>query len=99
MRTKSDEVAHSIFVARGTFIGIPIAFINRSDALWGPDGKDFRPERWLETDGITQQARELQGYHHLLTFGDGPKACLGKLFAIAEVKVCRHPHNMDAQKP
>ena len=45
MLTKSDEVAYSIFVARGTFIGIPIAFINRSDALWGPDGKDFRPER------------------------------------------------------
>ncbi|KIM65670.1 hypothetical protein SCLCIDRAFT_1212070 [Scleroderma citrinum Foug A] len=84
--TKSGEFTHDIFVARGTLVGIPISFINRSDALWGPDAKQFRPERWLEADGITPQARELQGYRHLLTFGDGPKMCLGKLFAIAEVK-------------
>ena len=92
MRTKSGDVAHNIFVARGTLLTVPITFINRSDALWGPDAKQFRPERWLEPDGIAPQARELQGYRHILTFGDGPKMCLGKLFAIAEVKVRFHQY-------
>ncbi|KAL4063873.1 cytochrome P450 [Scleroderma yunnanense] len=86
VHTKSGEVVHDLFVPRGAFVGIPIIFINRSDTLWGADAKDFRPERWLETNGITKQAQELQGYRHLLTFGDGPKTCLGKLFAIIEVK-------------
>ncbi|KAL4079875.1 cytochrome P450 [Scleroderma yunnanense] len=86
VRTKSGEVVHSLFVARGTFFCVPIIFLSHSDAIWGPGAKDFRPERWLERDGITKHAQEFQGYHHLLSFGDGPKTCLGKLFAIAEVK-------------
>ena len=90
VHTKSGDVVHNIFVTRGTFITIPTTFINYSEALWGPDAKIFRPERWLETDGITPQARELQGYRHLLTFGDGPKMCLGKLFVVTELKVCFH---------
>jgi len=90
VRIKSGEFVHNIFVARGTLLSVPVSFVNRSDALWGSDAKQFRPERWLETDDATPQARELQGYRHLLTFGDGPKMCLGKLFAIAEVKVSYH---------
>ena len=90
VRTKSGEVAHNIFVARGTFVTVPTTFINCSEALWGPDAKQFRPERWVETDSIPQQAQELQGHRHILTFADGPKMCLGKLFVIAEIKVCCH---------
>ena len=90
MRTKSGEVVHNICVTRGTFITIPVGTVNRLEALWGADAKQFRPERWLETNA---QARELQGYRHLVTFGDGPKACLGRVFAIAEIKVCCHVYN------
>ena len=33
---------------------------------------------------------EIKGYKHLLTFGNGPRTCLGKNFALLEVKVrCR----------
>ena len=98
MRTKSGEFTHNIFVARGTLVSVPVSFVNRSNALWGPDAKQFRPERWLETNGATPQAQELQGYHHLLTFGEGPKMCLGKLFAIAEIKVCCHQYRRSQQK-
>ena len=90
MVTRSSEITENISVAQGAFISVPIAFINRSDVLWGADSKEFRPERWLNKDGVAELTREPQGYRqHLLTFGDGPKACLGKLFAIAEIRVRR----------
>ncbi|KAI6096692.1 cytochrome P450 [Pisolithus croceorrhizus] len=87
VRTKSGEVVDSIAVERGTVIGISIPCMNRSEAIWGPDAKVFRPERWLESDGITKKAQEVKGHRHLLTFSDGPRTCIGKLFAVAEVKI------------
>ncbi|KAI5999039.1 cytochrome P450 [Pisolithus marmoratus] len=87
VQTKSGEVVDSIAVERGTVIGISIPCINRSEAIWGPDAKVFRPERWLEADGLTQKAQEVKGYRHLLTFSDGPRTCIGKLFAITEAKM------------
>ncbi|KAF8173848.1 cytochrome P450 [Mycena galopus ATCC 62051] len=82
--TPSGEIISSITVAKGTVIVEPIRAINRSEALWGPDAKEFKPERWFED--IPVGARELQGYRHLLTFHDGPRTCLGKAFALAEFK-------------
>ncbi|KAI6015834.1 cytochrome P450, partial [Pisolithus microcarpus] len=58
--------------------------MNRSEAIWGPDAKVFKPERWLEPDGITKKAQEVKGHGHVLTFSDGPRTCIGKLFAVAE---------------
>ncbi|KIN96258.1 hypothetical protein M404DRAFT_1006875 [Pisolithus tinctorius Marx 270] len=84
--TKSGQAINSISVARGTKIGLPMACINRSTAIWGPDAKVFRPERWLEKDGIPKKAQDVQGYRHLLTFADGPRNCLGKGFAVSEMK-------------
>ncbi|KAI6037503.1 cytochrome P450 [Pisolithus marmoratus] len=84
--TKSGEVVDSIAVERGTVISISVPYMNYSDAIWGPDAKAFRPERWLEVDGGTRKAQEVKGYRHLLTFSDGPRTCIGKLFAIAEIK-------------
>ncbi|KAG2129602.1 cytochrome P450 [Suillus clintonianus] len=71
----------------GTLITISVAAINRSLAIWGPDVKEFNPDRWLAEEGISGKAKEVQGHRHLLTFVDGPRTCLGKDFAIAEFKV------------
>jgi len=87
VRTASGKMVDSISVAKGTFIRIPAGAINRSLAIWGPDAKEFKPDRWLAEEGITGKAKEVQGHRHLLTFIDGPRTCLGKDFAIAEFKV------------
>ncbi|OAX33610.1 cytochrome P450, partial [Rhizopogon vinicolor AM-OR11-026] len=84
--TASGKMTESISVAKGTFISIPIAAINRSTSIWGPDAKQFKPDRWLTEDGINGKAKEVQGHRHLLTFVDGPRTCLGKDFAIIEIK-------------
>ncbi|KAG1882703.1 cytochrome P450 [Suillus subluteus] len=86
VRTESGKMTDSISIGKGTFITIPGAAINRSSAIWGPDAKEFKPDRWLTEDGITGKAKEVQGHRHLLTFVDGPRTCLGKDFAVTEFK-------------
>ncbi|KAG1842981.1 cytochrome P450 [Suillus subalutaceus] len=85
VRTESGEMTDSICIAKGTLITISGAAINRSSAIWGPDAKEFKPDRWL-TEDVIGKAKEVQGHRHLLTFADGPRTCLGKDFALTEFK-------------
>jgi cytochrome P450 len=85
--TRSGKMTDSISIAKGSSMVISIRAINRSLAIWGPDAKEFKPDRWLTEDGISGKAKEVQGHRHLLTFVDGPRTCLGKDFAVAEFKV------------
>ncbi|KAG6330537.1 hypothetical protein ID866_8551 [Astraeus odoratus] len=87
VRTKTGETVNDIILARGNVVVIPIPSVNRSEAIWGFDAKVFKPERWLDAEGVTQNAYEVPGHRHLLTFGEGTKHCLGKYFAIAEIKI------------
>ncbi|KAJ7916309.1 cytochrome P450 [Mycena leptocephala] len=82
--TPSGETVTSIVVAKGSVIVEPIRCVNRSEAIWGPDAKEFNPERWFAD--VPGPTKELQGHRHLLTFHDGPRTCLGKAFALAEFK-------------
>ncbi|KAG2144211.1 cytochrome P450 [Suillus clintonianus] len=86
VRTASGKMTDSISIAKGTIFTISATAINRSVAVWGPDAKEFKPERWLAEEGISGKAKDVQGHRHLLTFIDGPRTCLGKDFAVAEFK-------------
>lgn len=86
LQTAHDETVDHISVTAGQQILIPVRSVNRSTNLWGTDAKEFRPQRWLEEVGIQGEANSFPGYRHLLTFGDGPKMCLGRSFALAEFK-------------
>ncbi|KAH7923529.1 cytochrome P450 [Leucogyrophana mollusca] len=86
IQTASGQLVDRISMTKGTLISIPMRSVNRSVALWGSDAKDFKPERWIHEDGISEKAKEIQGHRHLLTFIDGPRTCLGKGFAVAEFK-------------
>ncbi|KAF8622442.1 hypothetical protein AX15_007025 [Amanita polypyramis BW_CC] len=81
---QTQTTTDTVFIPKGTIIGIPIMYFNRSETLWGPDAKKFIPERWLGE--LTYPAKELHGYRHLFTFADGPRMCLGRGFALAEIK-------------
>ena len=89
--TASGVRVDHISIAKGASVKVPIRAINRSETLWGLDAKEFVPERWLDNEaGLTTKAKEVQGYHHLLSFSDGPRTCLGRAFALAEFKVRHH---------
>ncbi|KAJ6487823.1 cytochrome P450 [Mycena sanguinolenta] len=82
------KLVDSVFVSKGTTVTLPIECINRSEVFWGPDAKMFNPARWIdESHGVDKhRAQEIQGYRHLLTFSDGARMCLGKVFAVTEFK-------------
>lgn len=77
-----------IVIAKGSLVTVSIRVMNRSEVFWGPNAKEFEPERWLTLNDDPLRAKEIQGHRHLVTFLDGPRTCLGKSFALAEFKVC-----------
>ena len=91
VRTASGELVDSIFVAKGSLVRIPIIGINMSEELWGSDAGKFDPKRWmglnLDEGGGGHRSTEIQGYKHLLTFINGSRMCLGRNFAVTEIKV------------
>lgn len=97
----NGESIDHVVIAKGAYVTVPIRCVNISEAIWGPDAKAFNPQRWLTpdrrsvtVDGLTSKAKELHGYHHLLSFSDGHRVCLGKYFALAEFKVLCISHRI-----
>ncbi|KAG2127110.1 cytochrome P450 [Suillus clintonianus] len=87
MRTATGTYTDSVCIPKGTVVVIPLAALNCSVSMWGPDAKEFKPSRWFELNEDTREAREtLHGYRHLMSFGDGPRMCLGRVFALTEFK-------------
>ncbi|KAF8632084.1 hypothetical protein AX15_002060 [Amanita polypyramis BW_CC] len=84
MKIATGEIVDSVFIPKGTAVTSPFVFINRSEQFWGPDAKEFKPERWLMENPCL--SKDLHGHRHIYTFSDGPKICLGKGFAITELK-------------
>ncbi|KAI0654634.1 cytochrome P450 [Cubamyces menziesii] len=83
-RGLDGEMHDSIEVPEGTMMIIPFMAIHRSTAIWGPDAAEFRPERWENTPKASDDIPGVWG--HLLSFGGGPRACIGFRFAIVEMK-------------
>ncbi|KAI8887433.1 cytochrome P450 [Backusella circina FSU 941] len=56
----------------------------RSEVVWGPDAKEFKPERWI-VSGTGELRRESQGQWP--AFHAGPRVCLGQNLATLEALV------------
>ncbi|KAJ7124501.1 cytochrome P450 [Mycena epipterygia] len=84
--TQAGDVVDKIAIAKGSLVTVSIRVMNRSEVFWGPNAKEFEPERWLTLNDDPLRAKEIQGHRHLVTFLDGPRVCLGKSFALAEFK-------------
>lgn len=52
-------------------IMIPEVAINRSKRMWGEDAHEFRPQRWLEADGIPGPLTS--GVFGTFSFIEGPR--------------------------
>ncbi|EXA36556.1 hypothetical protein FOQG_11282 [Fusarium oxysporum f. sp. raphani 54005] len=74
------------FIPEGTDIMVSIWYINRSEATWGPDATEFKPERWITDDGKPNQNGGASSNYNFLTFLHGPRSCIGQGFAKAELR-------------
>jgi cytochrome P450 len=90
VRSASGNVVDRIVLPKGSIVTVPIRYINRSEVFWGPNAKNFEPERWLTLETDSVPAMDLQGHRHLLTFLDGPRTCLGKTFALGALLPLLH---------
>jgi len=72
-------------VAGRTYVSMGQWYMGRS-ARFFDNPKEFRPERWLESDTTTRPAG-LRVDEVLRPFSLGPRNCIGKLLALAEARL------------
>jgi cytochrome P450 len=80
--TACDTTIQGAFVPRGTTVVICPWAVNTSTHLWGPDAREFNPERWLGQGKANTGGAESN--YAITTFLHGPRSCIGKDFAKAE---------------
>jgi len=68
------------FIPKGCNIVIPTYTLHRRKDVWGSDPEKFNPEKWLEPNFVPPDGA-------YIPFGKGPRMCLGKHFAMEEMKV------------
>ena len=66
----------------GVSLSISPWAMQRSTAIWGADALEFKPERWI--DDISGRGGAERPYSWI-TFGGGPRSCIGEAFAKAEL--------------
>lgn len=78
-----DVLPDGTFVPAGSSVTYSIYAAGRMPSTWGDDCLEFRPERWLSSDGKT-----FTGHDHFkfVAFNAGPRICLGKDLAYLQMK-------------
>jgi cytochrome P450 len=79
-----DTSIQGQFIPEGTTVILCPWAVNMSEQLWGKDAKEFKPERWLDADGHTNNRGSADSNYSFMTFLHGPRSCIGQKFAQAE---------------
>ncbi|PWA39211.1 cytochrome P450 [Artemisia annua] len=57
--------------------------MGRMSHIWGDDAEDFKPERWLNDNGVFQPESPFK----FIAFHAGPRICLGRDFSYRQMKI------------
>uniref|UniRef100_A0A0E0M9Z8 Cytochrome P450 n=1 Tax=Oryza punctata TaxID=4537 RepID=A0A0E0M9Z8_ORYPU len=80
----SDDVLPNGFsISKGDAVFYMPYAMGRMEFLWGKDAEAFRPERWLDENGIFQPESPFK----FTAFQAGPRICIGKDFAYRQMKI------------
>ncbi|XP_051137975.1 cytochrome P450 704C1-like [Andrographis paniculata] len=78
-----DTFPDGFSVKKGNLVAYVPYSMGRMKSLWGEDAEEFRPERWLDENGIFRNESPFK----FAAFQAGPRICLGKEFAYRQMKV------------
>jgi cytochrome P450 len=77
-----DTLPDGYKIKKGQMVSYVPYSMGRMKYLWGADANEFRPERWLNQNGVFQP----QSPFKFTAFTAGPRICLGKEFAYRQMK-------------
>ncbi|KAK6794173.1 hypothetical protein RDI58_007626 [Solanum bulbocastanum] len=78
---EDTQIGH-IVVPKGVCLWTLIPTLHRDPEIWGRDANEFKPERF--ENGVSGACKLPQVY---IPFGLGPRLCLGRNFAMVQLKV------------
>ncbi|RXI08519.1 hypothetical protein DVH24_022663 [Malus domestica] len=81
--SSDDTWPDGFSVKKGDMVGYHAYSMGRMKYLWGDDAEEFRPERWLNKDGIFQHESPFK----FTAFSAGPRICVGKDIAHRETMI------------
>jgi len=82
--SKGGIEINGVFVPEGTEIGTNPYVLHRNKEVFGENAFDFNPDRWLVSE---ERTKEMDKY--ILSWGYGPRICLGKNIAqMMTQKLC-----------
>lgn len=86
-----SSIGHSsgLHSRRGLERTLLFVFHPRPCSYYGPDAKEWRPARWLApSSAASTNSKALKVLEdHFLSFGYGPRVCLGRDLAFLEARV------------
>ncbi|OJT08218.1 Cytochrome P450 3A12 [Trametes pubescens] len=88
VRGRDGSMISQIPLPKDTTVFVGVISANTHMAIWGPDGHEWKPERWLSPlpEAVTES--KIPGvYSNLMTFWGGGRACIGFKFSQLEMKV------------
>jgi cytochrome P450 len=75
------------FIPKNTSVHLIPWAVNRNPEYWGPTAGEFVPERWIDKEtGKPNKTGGSSSNYNILTFLHGPRSCIGKDFALAEMR-------------
>ncbi|KAL9055520.1 MAG: hypothetical protein Q9162_003517 [Coniocarpon cinnabarinum] len=85
-----DTTVAGVSTPKGTRVLLCAYALNRAADAWGPKANEFHPERWIDTasDGTRRPNKHggAPSSMNNLTFSHGPRACIGRQLAKAELR-------------
>lgn len=84
-RQRLPSQSNKLKIQAGTTVLISVLQVHHNADLW-PDPDAFKPSRWLD-ESSSDASKSLDSGFAFLAFSAGPRKCLGKNFAILEMKI------------
>ena len=79
-KATKDVVIDGVQLPKGTVVNLCPHVLNLQQSLWGDNAAVFDPQRWTAAPS-TAGKPAVASFHH------GPRACLGRKLAMAEIKI------------